>query len=75
MRIDPNLNVTPEGSLEDLPAVVGGIEGTREGTQQTPEDERGPSSNVITSTEETPKTHLKMVTERNSTQVEFPSRI
>ena len=58
----------------DLP-VVGGIEGTREGTQQTPEDERGPSSNVITSTEETPKTHLKVATERNSTQVEFPRRI
>ena len=30
---------------------------------------------MITSTEETPKTHLKVVTEKNSTQVEFPRRI
>ena len=43
MRMDSTLNVTPEGSLNDLPAVVGGIEGTREGTCQIPEDERGPS--------------------------------
>ena len=67
MRMDSTLNVTPEGSLDDLPAVVGGIEETRKGTCKIPEDERGPSSNVITSTEETPKTHLKVATERNST--------
>ena len=59
MRMDSALNVTQEGSLDDLPAAVGGNEETREGTCQIPEDERGPSSNVITSTEQTPKTHLK----------------
>ena len=26
MRMDSTLNVTPEGSLDDLPAAVGGIE-------------------------------------------------
>ena len=33
MMMDSTLNVTPEGSLDDLPAAVGGIEETREGTQ------------------------------------------
>ena len=73
--MDSTLNVNPEGSLDDMPAAVGGIEETREGTCQIPEDERVPSSNVITSTEETPKTHLKVVTERNLTQIESPRRI
>ena len=54
MRMDLSLNVTPVGSLGDLPAAVGGIEETREGTQQIPGDKRSPSSNVITSTAETP---------------------
>ena len=71
MRMDSTLNITPEGSLDDLPEAVGGIEGI----WQIPEDERGPSSNVITSTEETPKTHVKVETERNLTQVESPRRI
>ena len=75
MRMDLTLNVTPEGSLGDLPAAVGGIEETREGTQQIPDDKRSPSSNVITSTAETPETHLKVATERGSTQVESPRRI
>ena len=75
MRMDSTLNVTPEGSLDDLPAGVGGIEETREGTCQMPEGEKGPSSNVINSTEETPQTHLKVATERNLTQVESPRRI
>ena len=75
MRMDLTLNVTPEGSLDDLPAAVGGIEETREGTQQIPDDKRNPSSNVIPSTAETPETHLKVATERGSTQVESPRRI
>ena len=29
MRMDSTLNVTPEGSLSDLPAVVGGAEESR----------------------------------------------
>ena len=32
MRMDSTLNVTPEGSLGDLPTAVGGVEETREGT-------------------------------------------
>ena len=75
MRMDLTLNVTPEGSLDDLPAAVGGIEETREGTQQIPGDKKSPSSNVITSTAETPETHLKVTTKRISTQVESPRRI
>ena len=69
------MNITPEGSLGDLPAAVGGVGETREGTHQISGHERSPSSNVITSTEETPKTHFKEATERNITQVESPRRI
>ena len=75
MRIDLTLNITLEGSLGDLLAALGGIEETREGTHQIPDDKRSPSSNVITSTAETPETHLKVATERSSTQVESPRRI
>ena len=75
MRMDLTLNITPEGSLGDLPAAVGGIEETRGGTQQIPGNKRSPSSNVITSTAETPETHLKVATEISSTQVESPRRI
>ena len=75
MRMDSTLNITPEGSLGDLPAAVGGIEETKEGTQQIPDDKRNPSSNVIPSTAETPETNLKVATERGSTQVESPRRI
>ena len=51
--MDSTLNKTPEGSLCDLPAAVGGTEETAE----------------------TPKTHLKVATERDPTQVESPRRI
>ena len=44
MRMDLTLNITPEGSLGDLPAAVGGIEETREGTQQMPEDKKSLST-------------------------------
>ena len=74
MRMDSTLNVTPEGYLDDLPTAVGGTE-TKEGTQQIPDDKRNPSSKVIPSTAETPETHLKVPTERASTQVESPRRI
>ena len=67
MKMDLTLNVTPEGSLGDLPAAVGGTEDTREGTQQIPDDKRSPSSNVIPSAAETPETHLKVATEGSST--------
>ena len=57
MAMDSTLNVTPEGSLADLPTIVGGVEETREGTHQVSEErpqDGTPSTNVITSKEETP---------------------
>ena len=75
MKMDLTLNVTPEGSLGDLPAALGGTEETKEGTQQIPDDKRSPSSNVIPSAAETAESHLKVATERSSTQVESSRRI
>ena len=78
MRMDSTLNTMLEGSLGDLPATMGDVEETREGTHPVSEErpqEGGPSTNIVISTEETPETHLKVVPERNLTQVEFPRRI
>ena len=78
MKMDSTLNVTPEGSLGDLQATVGGNEESREGTHQISEEklqDGSPSTNVITPTEETPKTLLKVVPDRNLSQVESPRRI
>ena len=66
MRMDSMLNVTPEGSLNDLPAAVGGVEESRREleTHQTPEEKLQdvcPSTNVITSVEETHNTFVKTV--------------
>ena len=51
IRMDSTLNVTPEGSLGDLPATVGGVEEIREGmhpvSEERPQD-GGPSTNIIT---------------------------
>ena len=38
MRLDPSLNVTPEGSLVDLPAALGNIAENRERKNQLPEE-------------------------------------
>ena len=38
MRLDPSLNVTPEGSLVDLPAAVGNMAEDRERKKQLPEE-------------------------------------
>ena len=38
MRLDPSLNVTPEGSLVDLPAAVGNMAEDRERKNQLPEE-------------------------------------
>ena len=70
MRMDSMLNVTPEGSLSDLPAAVGGAEESRREpeTQQTPKEELQdvcPSTNVETSAEETPNTFVKTVPGRD----------
>ena len=53
-RMDSTLNVTPEGSLSNLPAAVGGVEEAREGTHQVSEEklrDGSPSTNAMTSTE------------------------
>ena len=77
MTMDSTLNVTPEGSLGNLPAAVGGVEENREGThpisEERPQD-GGPSTNIA-STEETPETLLKVAPERSQIQVESPGRI
>ena len=77
MRVVTTLNVTPEGSLDNLPAAVGGIEENREGThpisEERPQD--GSPSTDIASTEETPETLLKVAPERSQTQEESPRRI
>ena len=85
MRMDSTLDVTPEGSLSDLPAAVGGAEDSRreQRTQEAPENEtRGvcPSTTIVTSPEEIPSTFVKAVPGRDSNeqgfnQVEPPRRI
>ena len=64
VRTDSTLDVTPEVSLEDLPAAVGGIE-ERENTQQIIDEGRGPPSNVAPSSAEIPETNLKVINERS----------
>ena len=71
VRTDSTLDVTPEGSLGDLPVAVGDTE-ERESTQQIFDKGRSPPSNVAPPAAEIPETDLKVVTE-SSTQVE-PSR-
>ena len=83
--MDSTLDVTPEGSLSDLPDVVGGAAGSRreQQAQETSEIEmRGthPSTTILTPTEETPYTSVKTVPGRDSneqrtSQVETPRRI
>ena len=51
MWTDTTLNVTPEESLSNLPASVGGME-ERESTQQTNDEKRDPTSNVAPSAAE-----------------------
>ena len=70
MSMNSTLNVTLDGSLSDLPAVVGDAEDSRreQETQQTTEKEIRsvcPSTTVVTSTEETPSTFVKTVPERD----------
>ena len=63
--MDSTLNVTPEGSLRDLSATVGGVEEIREGTHQVSKkrlQDGSPSTNIITSTEETPKNYFESST-------------
>ena len=66
MRLDPSLNVTPEGSLDDLPTAVN-TEEAREREHQVPEErpQGAPFINVETSIEGTPDTLLKVKPENN----------
>ena len=75
MRLDPSLNVTPEGSLGDLPTAVGDIEEAREREHQVPEErlQEGPFTNVEASIEGIPDTLLKV--EPRSNVRETPRRI
>ena len=65
----------PEGSLNNLPAVVKDIEEAREKGHQVPEEglQRGPSINVKALIEGTPETLLKIKTENHVR--ESPRRI
>ena len=62
MRLDLSLNVTPEGSLGDLPTAVGDIEEAGEREHQFSEErlQEGPFTNVEVSIEGTPETLLKV---------------
>ena len=77
MRLDSTFNVTPEGSLGNLPAAVGGMEDGKEGSHQISEErlQGGPPTNVRTSIEGTPETLLKVAPENDVNLVESPRRI
>ena len=60
MSLDPTMNVTPEGSLADLPAAVDNITENRERKNQLPEEGlQGTSSETVYM--EIPDTHVKTV--------------
>ena len=78
MRMDSTLDVTPEGSLGNLPAAVGGVEDSRRELET--QQDVCPSSNVVISAEETSNTFIKTVPGRDSDeqglyQIETPRRI
>ena len=82
--MDSTLDIRPKGSLSDLPSAVGGVEESRRelGTHQTPEKlpDGSPSTNAMTSTEETPDTLVKIaprrdLSEQGLSQVESLRRI
>ena len=66
MRMNSTLDVTPEGSLNDLPTAIGGVAISRreQQTQEASEIEiRGthPSTTILAPTEDTPYTSVKTV--------------
>ena len=71
MRLEPSLNVTPEGSLGNLPNVVNAEE-TREREHQIPE-ERPQRIPIETPNEGSPETYVKAKSESNMR--EAPRRI
>ena len=85
MRMDSTLNVTPEGSLSDIPDITGENVNLTE-TQQTlgaPENEivsTQPSATVLDGMEETPYTSVKVMSMRTpdrqkAGQVDIPRRV
>ena len=64
MRTDTTVNVTPEEPLGDLPPAVGGME-ERDISQQTHDDESGPTSNVAPPAVDVPETSPKEFNERS----------
>ena len=83
--MDSTLDVTPEGSLSDSPATIGGAADSRRkpGDQEAYKIEmRGahPSTTILAPTEETPYTSVKTVhesdpSEQRTSQAEPPRRI
>ena len=71
--MDSTLDVTPEGSLSDLSAAIGGTADSRrkQGAQEASEIEiRGahPSTTILASSKETPYTSIKTVLERDPSE-------
>ena len=64
MRLDPSLNLTLEGSLDDLLTTVGNTEEAREREYQAPE-ERSQGTPFEVANEGIPDTHLKAVPKRH----------
>ena len=60
VRTDSTLDVTPEGSLNDLPAAVGGDK-ERENTQQILDEEKSLPSNVMSPAAENLETDPKVI--------------
>ena len=73
MRLDPSLNLTLEGSLNDLPAAVGNIEETREREQKHAPERRLPEAPLENTIEGIHDTHPKSKPESHTKEV--PRRI
>ena len=68
MRLGPSLNISPEGSLVDLPTAVGNISEDRERRNQFPEEGlQGTSSETVYL--EIPETCVKTVPESTVREV------
>ena len=85
MRIDSTLNVTPEGSLDNIPAAIGGNANLQKEQQalDAPEIEirsTQPSTTLLDQAELTAYTSVKVLSEKRSNgqragQVEIPRRV
>ena len=73
MRLDPSLNLSPEGSLGDLPAAVGITKETREREQKQVPKRRQQGAPLEDAIEGIPDTHPK--TRPESHTKEMPRRI